>query len=281
MFRLCLAILCLGAAVTAGAQQPTAGAVPLTAPTGQTIVDPRGQLSVDAFALTSVDVGPPVKGAPYSAQATTEIVQTLADGNRIVRRTSALLYRDSRGRTRREVMLEAIAGITVTGAPLRMITISDPESGMTHFIDANNQLRLWRNARTPPGPTEVVPQVWTGQVSGSSGQSGSGVQAGGGAIQVGAPPLPPIANIEREEALGTRDIEGISAEGTRTTVTIPAGVIGNERPIDSVTERWFSPALRILVLSRSSDPRFGVTTYRLSNITRSEPPAALFEPPAR
>ena len=280
MFRLCLAILCLGAAVPAAAQPPTAGAVPLTAPTGQTIVDPRGQLSVDAFALTAVDIGPPVKDAPYSAQATTEIVQTLSDGNRIVRRTSAVLYRDSRGRTRREVTLEGIAGITVTGAPLRMITISDPESGLTHFIDSNNQLRQSRNARTPPGPGGVAPQVWTGQVSGSSGQSGDTVQTGGSTIQVGVPPSP-NANVEREEALGTRDIEGVSAEGTRTTVTIPAGVIGNERPIDSVTERWFSPALRILVLSRSSDPRFGVTTYRLSNITRAEPPAALFEAPAR
>jgi hypothetical protein len=282
MFRLLIALMCFGAAVTtAGAQQPTAGAVPLGMPVGQTIADPRGQLSVDAFALTSVEVGPPVKDAPYSAQATTEIVQTLADGNRIVRRTSAVLYRDSRGRTRREVTLDAIAGIKVTGAPLRLITISDPESGMTYFMDANNQFIRSQSAPTVSGAAVRPPQVWTGQVSGgSSGQSGATVQAGGDTVQSGGLPLI-NTGAEREETLGTRDIDGISAQGTRLTLTIPAGAIGNERPIATVTERWFSPALRIVVFSRSSDPRFGVTTYRLTKVTRDEPPAALFEIPAR
>jgi hypothetical protein len=253
--------------------------VQVAAPTAQTIPDPRGQLTVDAFALAAVDAGAPVTGAPYSAEATTEIVQTLADGNRIVRRTNALLYRDSRGRTRREVTLDGIAGIMVAGAPLRMITISDPESGMTYFVDSDTKLKLPPRTLPPNGqaPAGGLPQTWTGQVSGSSGQVGAATgQAGGGAFQ-GAVAPPPTANAQREESLGTREIEGISAEGTRTTVTIPAGAIGNERPIESVFERWFSPALRIVVLSRSSDPRFGTTTYRLTKISRAQPPAALFD----
>ena len=67
---------------------------------------------------------------------------------------------------------------------------------------------------------------------------------------------------------------------TRTTVTIPAGQIGNERPIEIVSERWFSPDLKVLVMSRQSDPRFGETTYRLTNVTRVDPPPQLFEIPA-
>src|SRR5579872_7151274 len=43
-----------------------------------------------------------VKNAPYSAQAVTETTQRLVDGNRIARKTTASLYRDSEGRTRRE-----------------------------------------------------------------------------------------------------------------------------------------------------------------------------------
>src|SRR5262249_15706259 len=88
------------------------------------------------------------------------------------------------------------------------------------------------------------------------------------------------ASVERQEALGTRKIEDVVAQGTRTTVTIPAGTIGNERPMESVPERWFPPALQIVVLSRRTDPRFGETTYRVTKIKLAEPPAALFEPPA-
>ena len=82
------------------------------------------------------------------------------------------------------------------------------------------------------------------------------------------------------ESLGTQFMEGVAVEGTRTTLTIPAGQIGNEQPINIVSERWFSPDLKVLVMSRQSDPRFGETTYRLTNITRAEPSPQLFEIPA-
>ena len=82
------------------------------------------------------------------------------------------------------------------------------------------------------------------------------------------------------ESLGTQFMEGVAVEGTRTTMTIPAGQIGNEQPINIVSERWFSPDLKVLVMSRQSDPRFGETTYRLTGLTRAEPSPQLFEIPA-
>ena len=82
------------------------------------------------------------------------------------------------------------------------------------------------------------------------------------------------------ETLGTQFMEGVAVEGTKTTLTIPAGQIGNDLPINVVSERWFSPDLKVLVMSRQSDPRFGETTYRLTNINRSEPSPQLFEIPA-
>ncbi|MGH9882249.1 MAG: hypothetical protein ACRD6N_12505, partial [Pyrinomonadaceae bacterium] len=84
----------------------------------------------------------------------------------------------------------------------------------------------------------------------------------------------------RTESLGKQNIEGVEAEGTRTTVTIPAGEIGNEREIEIVSERWYSPELQTIVMSRHSDPRFGENTYRLTNINRTEPARSLFEVPA-
>jgi len=83
----------------------------------------------------------------------------------------------------------------------------------------------------------------------------------------------------RNESLGKQSIEGVEAEGTRRTVEIPAGEIGNERPIEIVFERWYSPELQVVVMTKHSDPRFGETTYRLTNINRSEPAHELFEVP--
>ncbi|MEQ1646916.1 MAG: hypothetical protein ABL959_25900, partial [Pyrinomonadaceae bacterium] len=85
----------------------------------------------------------------------------------------------------------------------------------------------------------------------------------------------------KTEDLGTRDFEGISAEGTRRTTTIPAEAIGNERPIEIVYERWFSKDLGLVVYSKNTDPRFGEQTYRLTNIVRAEPDPSLFAVPTR
>jgi hypothetical protein len=84
----------------------------------------------------------------------------------------------------------------------------------------------------------------------------------------------------RTETLGKRTFDGIEAEGTRTVSTIPAGSIGNERPIEIVSERWYSAELQTVVMTRHSDPRTGDNVYRLENINRTEPQANLFQVPA-
>ncbi|MCA1629187.1 MAG: energy transducer TonB [Acidobacteria bacterium] len=95
----------------------------------------------------------------------------------------------------------------------------------------------------------------------------------------GNPPEPPKFP-ETRESLGKQTIEGVEAEGTRTTVTIPAGAIGNERAIQIVSERWYSQELQTVLMTKHSDPRFGETTYRLTNVSRTEPDHSLFEVPA-
>ncbi|MBO0799313.1 MAG: TonB family protein [Blastocatellia bacterium] len=106
----------------------------------------------------------------------------------------------------------------------------------------------------------------------------------GGTVSTPPPPAPPMVDIggvrvkleSKTESLGTQKIEGIAAEGTRYTDTIPAGAIGNERQIDIVRERWYSPELQMVILMSYSDPRYGETTQRLTNIDRSEPDSSLF-----
>ncbi len=106
-----------------------------------------------------------------------------------------------------------------------------------------------------------------------------------GALAPGAP-LPPLMlpTLPRGKGetkkLGTKEFDGIKADGTQTTHTIPAGEIGNERPIVITSERWFSPEYNIVVYAKQSDPRTGDTIYRLTNFKRAEPPADLFKVPS-
>ena len=83
-----------------------------------------------------------------------------------------------------------------------------------------------------------------------------------------------------KNALGTRDFDGVKAEGTSTTWTIPAGKIGNRNPINITREVWTSPELQVTVYSRYNDPRTGESIYRLAAVKRAEPAADLFKVPA-
>ena len=105
----------------------------------------------------------------------------------------------------------------------------------------------------------------------------AGIAAGPGAIMSLKVKEPSEA---KSESLGQQTIEGLQATGTRTTRIIAAGVIGNDQPIDIVSETWYSPELQMVVMSKHSDPQIGETTYRLTNIQRGAPPQSLFEVPA-
>lgn len=208
-----------------------------------------------------------VRNSPYSAEAVTETVQALADGNRITRRSSAALYRDSEGRTRREQSM----GIPGSAAGDGMtVLIQDPVARVHWVLDTRQKTARKMSLSGPQGPPG------RGDVMIDRGRTFE--------RPIGPPPLAPAeANIRsqsRNEPLGRQTIEGVAADGMRTVVTIAAGQIGNERPIETVFERWFSPELQTVVLSKHSDPRYGETTYRLTNIRHTEPDRALFEPPA-
>ncbi|MCA1567109.1 MAG: energy transducer TonB [Acidobacteria bacterium] len=354
-----------------------------------------------------------VKGAPYSAEAVTESVQMLADGNRITHASKASVYRDGEGRMRRDQTLNHIGPWATSDEPAQTIFINDPVAGANYTLNprtrtahktsygffygadrsgAPDEHRIVlmpgsKEAVMLAGPREGDPsrtQVFTRSGSGAlvvSQDAPKSVNAGanglsGKAIKRVPPTYPPIAKAagaqgpvsvqivvneagavesakaasghpllqqaavdaarqwqfsptklsgnavkvsgaisfvfmlpkegeafdnttsimrapvpaghapagERvkpvRESLGKQMIEGVEAEGTRTTTTFPAGMMGNERPINIVSERWYSPELQTVVMSKHSDPRFGETTYRLTDINRSEPARALFEVPS-
>ncbi len=248
-----------------------------------------------------------VKGAPYSAQAVTESVQQLADGNRIVRKNTAQVYRDGEGRTRREQTLGYIGPYATSGDVPQTVFINDPVAGVHYILDPSK-----KTARKLPR-AELRFKVEAG--ADKSGERRKVTQNEIQKIEIersyqrvpgpdgpAAPPAPPSGATvivtqagegegatfmrysskyeSKTEKLEARSFDGVMAEGTRTTTTIPAGDLGNEQPINIVDERWYSNELQVVVMTRHSDPRSGETTYRLTNISRTEPAAALFQVPS-
>jgi hypothetical protein len=211
-----------------------------------------------------------VKGLPFSGEAVTEHVQRLGDGNRMVRKSSARLYRDSSGRTRREHL--PARGTAPDGQEPRLIVIADPVAQVEYLVDTVRG--TLRKTHVTPGLAEA-----RGRARGGEGSFGvlmptsTAHRRMGEGEQAAPPPAP------KREKLEPQLIEGLTAEGTRTTVTIPAGEFDNEQPLEITHEQWYSPELRMVVLLKHNDPRFGETVFRLTNVSRTEPAPELFAEP--
>jgi hypothetical protein len=251
-----------------------------------------------------------IKNSPFSAEAVSESVQVLADGNRIVRSSTSKLYRNGEGRFRRELSGGTggvLGSLFTTGSG---ITILDPIAGQRYLLDSTQ--RTARIADLKPGQTVTVTSRAAELAKLAEAYRGDAVKLAAelkvtGEIRTTMAPLPAMpqmptmaipafpampgmppvpfgigvhSNYEsRTEELGSRDFEGVTADGKRTVTTIPADAIGNERPIEISYERWYSKELELVVYSKHSDPRFGDQTYKLTNLVRSEPDPSLFTLP--
>lgn len=293
------AVLLASAAAIFSQQPPTAGTMifqqdesmqePGTAPRtplprDDTFMFISGEMSFD---------GKLVKGAPYSAQAVTEITQTLSDGNRIVNKSTTSIYRDSEGRTRREQTLRAIGPFASANEAPQMILINDPVAQMNYVLDVRSRtarkMPAFRFEVRVPIPAEAGRQSAGAERTAPATPPPDSAENNGNVYVRTTPPAPGGGyRVEyfgggkraKSESLGKQIVEGVEAEGIREKVTISAGEIGNELPIEIVNERWYSNELQTFIMTRQTDPRFGETIYRLTNIDRSEPAKSLFEVPA-
>lgn len=206
-----------------------------------------------------------VKGAPFSAQVILETSQTLASGVHLSHQMTGTLYRDSEGRTRQELPRD--------GAP-EIVLINDAVSGVRYNLHMfqhtaskidinaarlNRELEMQARAKRENEERQQMEKA--NSINSKHAQGSSQPQ-------------------RKVESLGTQTFDGVQAEGTRFTITIPAGNEGNDQPFDIVSERWYSPDLQVVVMGKRSDPRNGEAVYRLANINRSEPSHSLFEAPA-
>lgn len=243
-----------------------------------------------------------VKGSPYTAKAITTTVQTLADGNKITHTNEVQLARDSEGRTRREQNLADI-GPWKTNAKGSIISINDPVEHVRYELRQSGDKVVSANKTMSVERTRVLENKTRAMAEDAQVHAGHGSGVG---VGVGDEPGmdknivivtsdndnvmtnnsrykteqdgAQAKNVKTED-LGTQSIEGVSAHGKRTTVTIPAGQIGNDQPINIVTETWYSPELQLTVMSKRNDPRTGETEFKMTNIQRVEPDPTLFQAP--
>jgi hypothetical protein len=245
-----LPVLAQTASQEAALQQPAWIGVPGSNTVTVHITSPAGQTG-------------PVQQKPFSATEVRHTQQTLEDGTHIDHTDSSHFYRDTEGRMRDE---------STTG-----VLLFDPVAGHTYEIDPKSKTyKLWPVASK--GSTTIAAFTHNSH-SFSNGKQG--------------PPQPvetaqkdhvpyhaePVEKFDTED-LGTRMVDGVLCHGSRTTMIIPVATLGNDRDIKLVDERWFSDDLQSLVKSINSDPRFGVTTYELTNIVQSDPDQSLFDIPS-
>ncbi len=255
---------------------------------GQTAVSGQKQVAIQlpdvefgAAGITTAMAVPmgTVGGAPYSAETSTQRVQVLADGNRIEQTTSGSVARDSQGRVRRE---EELAGLTgKNGDAPHIVMIDDPIAQVHWTLDAQTKtaIKLSIPAGKNAGAIGMMPPPLAATKTFFYTSVGPAPNSGGrNQVMIKREGAPDDHDISKTD-LGTQTVEGVPAQGTRITRTIPAGRIGNVQPLVITTESWYSPDLKVLVMSKSDDPRMGETTYKLTNIQRSEPAPSLFQPP--
>ena len=237
---------------------------------------PRQPAQEPGFGLIRTEFrfgGKVVKNAPYSAEAITESTQTLANGAKLSQKTKALIYRDSEGRTRREQSAAPIGPFATAGATQRVIFISDPVAGVAYTLYPDT--RTAEKEALPPAEIINAADRNTAPPPPAAGERRTPPP---GQAERQKPPRPDDQG--QTISLGKRVIEGLPGDGERTTVVIPVGSIGNDQPLEIVEERWKSPDLRTTLWSKTSDPRWGETTYQLTNIKRGEPDRALFLVPS-
>jgi hypothetical protein len=260
-----------------------------------------------------------------------EKIQTLADGNQLVKRSSNRVWRDSTGATRQEILdadgkLKTIYirdgegnRFVLNAAKKTAVKISSPKmwvekhgtadgkemkDGKKVVINTNQNVVVKRVEGSGKEKTEEVRVIVNsgdgmdlsalgalgslGELGelGELGQLGDMFAFTGDAFaqawRNGEPTW--VGKDKKYEKtstkLGSKSFDGVVADGKGSSYTIPAGKIGNQKPIVVSSESWYSPDLQITVYSKHSDPRVGDTIYRVANLKRSEPSTELFRVPA-
>jgi hypothetical protein len=191
----------------------------------------------------------PLTGQPFSGKSTTEWSRTLEDGSVVTTHLFAMVARDSQGRIYREG--RNFVPLNSDQQPQRYrFIIFDP---ITHTRTTCMIAARSCNVTNYFAPTSFTPR-----------------------------PVGPFDDGKRtlaRESLGNDVMDGINVVGTRETITIGAGVIGNSQALSLTREFWYSPELQVNLAITRKDPREGTQMVRVQEVSRSEPDPNLFKVP--
>ncbi len=198
---------------------------------------------------------PPVAGAPYSGTQINQRIQTLPDGTKLTSEGAVLhVYRDAAGRTRTERPVAVPSSIK---NPPYIVEINDTIANQKIVLDTVN--RVAHRTAMQPFPDNIKDSIMAGL---------SGV------------PLPADNRPgSTTEQLGQKMIDGLVVVGWRRSNIVPAGAMGNDRALTITTEFWVSPELKVPLLTKALDPRIGEMIIALTDISRAEPDAVMFQIP--
>ena len=217
---------------------------------------PRSEKSAHISDVTSVT------GCPFSAVIEITQTQTLADGTHIQTKSKGVVYRDSLGRIRYENHSFVPTDKEIPESP-NMIQIFDPVARFSYWLSPRNAVATRSRLDEPATNQKATTQPQQSPTRGSASP------------QVQEPRPDSVV-----EKLGTQLIEGILVTGRKNTVTFPAGMEGNDRPIVVVSEVWDSSDMGMRLLEKISNPRTGDMERRMTNLSRTEPDPSLFQVPA-
>lgn len=271
-------LLC-AAAFTASAQTVPGGGIVyqqagvITAQTRFAGTNPLPSLASPSGAAAMFGNPEDIAGLPFSATQQSHSVQVLGDGTRIELTETQQLYRDGMGRTRVETRTSGSARIMIDDPVAGFNVILYPATKTARKTSATTfDMRRILQSRAVADKVKTLAANQVTATIDAVGAGGPVVLAPGG-MESGST-MPTV------EDLPAQNINGVLATGRRTTLTIPTGEIGNDRPIVVTSETWYSSDLHMVVKSSNSDPRFGDTSLELTNIGRSEPDPSLFQIPA-
>src|SRR5271170_5003463 len=192
----------------------------------------------------------PVTGKPFSGRDSIEWTRTLEDGSVVTTHLTALVARDSQGRIRRERVSFVPANSNEQSKVMETVVVDPGEHTRTTCTIATRLCTITRYYL----PAKFTP--------------------------VAAGPLENGTRFLTRESLGTNIVDDLNAVGTRETLTINAGVIGDNQPVVTTREFWYSSDLEINLSVTRKDPREGTQVIQLVDLSRSEPDATLFQVPA-
>ena len=245
-----------------------------------------GGLGASAGGVIGGFIGPGVRGTPgnsFSADVIEETDRFLADGNHIHRENHGRVFRDSQGRTRNE---SEIGGFGPAAKPFVHIMIFDPVEGRFILLDPEHKTATVNQfgKRSSAAFGMGLPAQPANNGAKSNAPTTSAAEPGSllqslSTMRASDTQAPGKLQSSHED-LGAMEIEGFTVTGTRFTNTIPAGAMGNDQPMTTTNERWFSPDLKMDLLNKTESPESGKQVHKLVNIRLGDPDPLLFQVPA-